>query len=114
MDFKQLKKQSSLGSLTEKLLKEAEKMGGSSSSVKDERIFSVSRDKSGLGLAIVRFLPAPEGEDSAFVKLYNHGFQVKATVGLLPTVPLLSVSNVQSVPKIQNCGTQVLIQIRKS
>jgi hypothetical protein len=75
MDFKQLKKQSSLGSLTEKLLKEAEKMGGSSSSVKDERIFSVSRDKSGLGLAIVRFLPAPEGEDSAFVKLYNHGFQ---------------------------------------
>jgi hypothetical protein len=76
MDFKQLKKQSSLGSLTEKLLKEAEKMGGSSSSVKDERIFSVSRDKSGLGLAIVRFLPAPEGEDSAFVKLYNHGFQV--------------------------------------
>lgn len=75
MDFKQLKKQSSLGSLTEKLLKEAEKMG-SSSSMKDERIFGVERDKSGLGLAIVRFLPAPEGEDSAFVKLYNHGFQV--------------------------------------
>ena len=75
MDFKQLKKQSSLGGLTDKLLKEAEKMGNSSSA-KDERIFSVERDKSGLGLAIVRFLPPPAGEDAAFVKLYNHGFQV--------------------------------------
>jgi hypothetical protein len=75
MDFKQLKKQSSLGSLTEKLLKEAEKMGGSSSA-KDDRIFTVERDKAGLGLAVVRFLPAPSGEESAFVKLYNHGFNV--------------------------------------
>jgi hypothetical protein len=75
MDFKQLKKQSSLGSLTEKLLKEAEKMG-SSSSEKDSRIFTPERDKSGLGMAIVRFLPPPSGEDSAFVKIYNHGFKV--------------------------------------
>lgn len=74
MDFKQLKKQSSLGSLTEKLLKEAEKMGNSSSS-KDERIFTVERDKSGLGLAIIRFLPPPPGEEDSFVRLYNHGFQ---------------------------------------
>jgi hypothetical protein len=75
MDFKQLKKQSSLGSLTEKLLKEAEKMG-SSSSEKDSRIFTVERDKSGLGLAIVRFLPPISGEDSPFIKIYNHGFKV--------------------------------------
>jgi hypothetical protein len=74
MDFKQLKKQSSLGSLTEKLLKEAEKMGATSS-VKDERIFQVERDKSGLGLAVVRFLPPPPGEEDAFVRLYNHGFK---------------------------------------
>ena len=74
MDFKQLKKQSSLGSLTEKLLKEAEKMG-SSSSEKDNRIFTVERDKSGLGMAIFRFLPAPPGEDSPFIKIYNHGFK---------------------------------------
>jgi hypothetical protein len=75
MDFKQLKKQSSLGSLTEKLLKEAEKMG-SSSSEKDSRIFTVERDAGGLGISIVRFLPPPPGEDSAFIKIYNHGFQV--------------------------------------
>lgn len=75
MDFKQLKKQSSLGSLTEKLLKEAEKMGSSSSS-KDERIFTVERDKSGLGYCILRFLSPPPGEEDAFVKMYTHGFQV--------------------------------------
>ncbi len=74
MDFKQLKKQSSLGSLTEKLLKEAEKMG-SASSMKDERIFTVERDKSGLGFAVIRFMPPPPGEEDAFVRLYNHGFQ---------------------------------------
>lgn len=74
MDFKKLKKQSSLGSLTEKLLKEAEKMG-STSSMKDERIFTVERDKGGLGFAVIRFMPPPPGEDDAFVRLYNHGFK---------------------------------------
>lgn len=75
MDFKQLKKASSLGNLTEKLLKEAEKISGGSS-MKDDRIFSVDRDKSGLGFAVIRFMPPPPGEEDAFLKLYNHGFQV--------------------------------------
>lgn len=75
MDFKQLKKQSSLGDLTEKLLKQAEKMGGGTSK-KDDRIFSVEREKTGNGYAIIRFLPAPQNEEDSFVKLYNHGFQV--------------------------------------
>lgn len=71
-DFKQLKKASSLGTLTEKLIKDAQSMN---SSLKDERIFSVERDKSGLGYAVVRFMPAPPNEEAAFVKLYNHGFK---------------------------------------
>lgn len=70
--FKQLKKASSLGSLTEKLLKDAEKLN---TSMKDDRIFSVERDKSGLGYAVIRFMPAPPDEDEAFVRLYNHGFK---------------------------------------
>ena len=74
MDFKQLKKASTLGDLTEKLLKEAEKMGGANNQ-KDERIFSVEREKSGAGYAVIRFLPAAAGESSPIVKLYNHGFQ---------------------------------------
>lgn len=73
--FKDLKKASSLGSLTEKLLKEAEKLN--SSSVSDNpNLFKLETDKAGNGSAIIRFLPAPPGEDVPFVRLYNHGFQV--------------------------------------
>ncbi len=32
-------------------------------------------DKSGNGYAVIRFLPAPNGEDLPFVKLYSHAFQ---------------------------------------
>lgn len=32
-------------------------------------------DKSGNGIAIIRFLPAPKGEDAAFVRRWDHGFQ---------------------------------------
>lgn len=70
--FKELKKASSLGSLTEKLIKDAE---STNRSQKDDRVFSVERDKSGLGYAIIRFMPAPPNEAEAFVKLYNHGFK---------------------------------------
>ena len=33
------------------------------------------RDRSGNGYAVIRFLPAPDGEDLPFVKLYSHAFQ---------------------------------------
>lgn len=72
MDFKQLKKASSLGSLTEKLIKSAESQN---SSLKDDRIFTVEREKSGNGYAVIRFMPAPPNEEDAFVKRYNHGFK---------------------------------------
>ena len=32
-------------------------------------------DKSGNGYAVIRFLPAPDGEDLPWVKLWNHAFQ---------------------------------------
>jgi hypothetical protein len=73
--FKDLKKASSLGSLTEKLLKEAEKMNSSSSGGDDPNLFKLQTDKAGNGSAIIRFLPAPENEEVPFVRLYNHGFQ---------------------------------------
>jgi hypothetical protein len=76
MDFKQLKQQSSLGSLTEKLLKEAEKMGSGSSSERNPNLFVIDRDKSGIGMAIIRFLYSPPGEEDPFVRLLNHGFKV--------------------------------------
>ena len=74
MSFADLKKQSKLGSLTEKLVKEVEKMNSSSGSA-DDRIWKLDCDKSGNGYAVVRFLPAPQGEDLPFVKVYSHAFQ---------------------------------------
>jgi hypothetical protein len=74
MSFADLKKQSKLGSLTAKLVKEVEKMNTSSGS-SDDRIWKLECDKSGNGYAVIRFLPAPNGEDLPFVKLYSHAFQ---------------------------------------
>jgi hypothetical protein len=74
MSFENLKKQSSLGSLTQKLVKEVEKMSSSSSGV-DERIWRPEMDKTGNGFAVIRFLPAPEGEELPWAKMYSHAFQ---------------------------------------
>jgi hypothetical protein len=74
MSFSDLKKQSKLGSLTAKLVKEVEKMNNSTSSG-DDRIWKLECDKGGNGYAVIRFLPAPNGEDLPFVKLYSHAFQ---------------------------------------
>ena len=74
MSFSDLKKQSKLGSLTAKLVKEVEKMNNAGSS-SDERLWKLECDKSGNGYAVIRFLPAPDGEDLPFVKLYSHAFQ---------------------------------------
>ena len=74
MSFKDLKKQSSLGSLTQKLVKEVEKMNNTSSGG-DDRLWKPEMDKTGNGYAVIRFLPAPENEDLPWAKLYSHAFQ---------------------------------------
>jgi hypothetical protein len=74
MSFDSLKKQSKLGSLTEKLVKEVEKMNTGSGGA-DDRFWKPEMDKTGVGSAIIRFLPAPEGEDLPWVKMYSHAFQ---------------------------------------
>ena len=74
MSFSDLKKQSKLGSLTEKLVKEVEKMNNSGNS-SDDRLWKLECDKANNGYAVIRFLPAPDGEDLPFVKVYSHAFQ---------------------------------------
>ena len=74
MSFANLKKQSKLGSLTAKLVKEVEKMNNNGASG-DDRLWKLDVDKSGNGYAVIRFLPAPDKEDLPFVKLYSHAFQ---------------------------------------
>jgi hypothetical protein len=74
MSFASLKKQSSLGALTAKLVKEVEKTnkGGNSA---DERLWKPEVDKAGNGYAVIRFLPAPDGEDLPWAKMYSHAFK---------------------------------------
>lgn len=74
MTFANLKNQSKLGSLTEKLVKEVEKMNTSSGN-SDDRFWKPTLGKEGVGSAVIRFLPAPEGEDLPWAKLYTHAFQ---------------------------------------
>ena len=73
MSFSNLKKQSSLGNLTAKLVKEVEKLNTSSNT--DDRLWKPELDKSGNGYAVIRFLPAPDGEELPWAKMYSHAFQ---------------------------------------
>ena len=75
MSFSDLKKQSKLGSLTSKLVKEVEKMNTGGGSGEDERLWKPEMDKTGNGFAVIRFLPAPNGEDLPWAKMYSHAFQ---------------------------------------
>ena len=74
MSFSNLKKQSSLGSLTSKLVKEVEKMNNTSSGG-DDRLWKPEMDTTGNGYAVIRFLPAPDGEELPWAKMYSHAFQ---------------------------------------
>jgi len=60
------------------LMKEVEKLGnpqGNSDSRDDERVWSPEVDKAGNGYAVIRFLPAPRGEELPWVRVWSHGFQ---------------------------------------
>ena len=74
MSFSDLKKQSSIGSLTQKLVKEVEKMNNTGGGA-DERLWKPEMDKTGNGYAVIRFLPAPDGEELPWAKMYSHAFQ---------------------------------------
>ena len=56
------------------LQKELQKSTNANSSG-DERLWKPALDASGNGYAVIRFLPAPEGESLPWAKLYNHAFQ---------------------------------------
>jgi len=60
----------------ESLIKETEKINSPSfGNGDDDRFWRTALDKSGNGYAVIRFLPAPTGEDVPWVRTFNHGFQ---------------------------------------
>ena len=71
MSFASLKK-SNFGDLLAKAenLNKTETKGGA-----DERLWKPEVDKAGNGYAVIRFLPAPDGEDLPWAQVWSHAFQ---------------------------------------
>ena len=73
MSFKDMKK-NSISSI-DRLTQEASKLTKKSESYKDDRFWKLEVDQAGNGIATIRFLPAAEGEDVPWVRLFTHGFK---------------------------------------
>ena len=72
MSIEALKKQSNLSSLIDEYNKQTTP---ETKSFDDERFWKPELDKSGNGYAVIRFLPAPKGEDIPWQRMFSHSFQ---------------------------------------
>ena len=75
MSFASLKKASKAGGTLSKLTKEIEKLNQPQNTGADERLWKPELDKSGNGYAVIRFLPAPDGEEMPWAKIWSHAFK---------------------------------------
>ena len=73
MSLSTLKKSNSLDKLLNAV--EAENKPQEKKSYVDERLWKPVLDKTGNGYAVIRFLPAVDGEDLPWAKVWNHAFQ---------------------------------------
>lgn len=74
MSFADLKRSST--SSFAKLTQELQKQNTAQYSDPDEgKYWKPTTDKAGNGYAVIRFLPAPNGEDLPFIRIWDHGFQ---------------------------------------
>ena len=74
MSFADMKKKR--GDKLQSLLKETAKINAPTKGQgDDDRFWRPELDKSGNGMAVVRFLPPPDGEDRPWSRSWNHGFQ---------------------------------------
>ena len=72
MSIEALKKQSNLSSLIDEYNKQTTP---ETRSFDDDRFWKPELDKSGNGYAVIRFLPAPKGEDIPWQRMFSHSFQ---------------------------------------
>ena len=73
MSLAALKKQSDFSSLIDEYNKQTTPQ--ETKSFDDDRFWKPELDKSGNGYAVIRFLPAPEGEDIPWQRMFTHSFQ---------------------------------------
>tara|TARA_B100000131_G_scaffold25510_1_gene24373 strand:- start:1340 stop:2215 length:876 start_codon:yes stop_codon:yes gene_type:complete len=70
MSFASMKKSS-----FQDLLAKADNLNKTEKSGPDERLWKPEVDKAGNGYAVIRFLPAPNGEDLPWAQVWTHAFQ---------------------------------------
>ena len=70
MSFASMKKAS-----FQDLLAKADNLNKTEKSGPDERLWKPEVDKAGNGYAVIRFLPAPNGEDLPWAQVWTHAFQ---------------------------------------
>lgn len=77
INFEALKqnRKSSFDKLTTELSKLSQNPNQEGGNKDDDRFWKPDVDKAGNGYAVIRFLPAPTGEDVPFVRIWDHGFQ---------------------------------------
>lgn len=74
MSFASLKKNRSAS--IEKLAAAAQALGGGEGGKQsDDKLWKPTVDKAGNGYAVIRFLPAAQGEDVPWARFWDHGFQ---------------------------------------
>jgi hypothetical protein len=74
MSISALRNQNSLDKLLQQVQKDDSPTTDKKSYV-DERLWKPNVDKAGNGYAVIRFLPAPNGEELPWVRVWNHAFQ---------------------------------------
>ena len=74
MSISALRNQNSLDKLLQQVQKD-ESPSTEKKSYVDERLWKPQVDKAGNGYAVIRFLPAPKGEELPWVRVWNHAFQ---------------------------------------
>jgi hypothetical protein len=74
MSISALRNQNSLDKLLQQVQKDDSPTSEKKSYV-DDRLWKPVVDKAGNGYAVIRFLPAPKGEELPWVRVWNHAFQ---------------------------------------
>jgi hypothetical protein len=74
MSISAMRNQNSLDKLLQQVQKDESPTTEKKSYV-DDRLWKPQVDKAGNGYAVLRFLPAPEGEELPWVRVWNHAFQ---------------------------------------
>ena len=72
MSFSALKNQSNFNNLLDEYQRQS---SPETKSFDDDRFWKPEMDKSGNGFAVIRFLPAPEGEEIPWIRMFSHSFQ---------------------------------------